>query len=52
MEAWVKKYDRITVGGIFRSLDRGRFGELKQEDFGRAFQRIGIALSQSNLQKL
>ena len=52
MSAWVHKHDRITVGGIFRSLDRGGFGELREREFAKACERIGIALSSSNLQKL
>ena len=52
MEAWVKANDRVTVGGIFRSLDRGRFGELRAEDFARAFRRIGIEVTSSSLEKL
>lgn len=34
---WMKKFDRISIGGIFRSLDRGGFGELRVEEFCRAF---------------
>ena len=52
MTSWLKKNDRVTVGPIFRSLDRGRFGELKEADFRNACRRMGIELSQSNLSKL
>jgi len=52
MTAIIKKNDRVTVGPIFRSLDRGRFGELKEADFRSACRRMGIELSQSNVSKL
>lgn len=52
MTSWLQKHDRITVGGIFRSLDRGGFGELREREFAKACERMGISLSTSNLQKL
>ena len=45
MTAWVEKHDRLTVAGIFRSLDRGGFGELNEANFSKACERIGIALT-------
>jgi len=49
MAAWLHKHDRITIGGIFRSLDRGGFGELREREFAKACERMGILLSSSNL---
>ena len=52
MTKWLEKHDRISFAGIFRSLDRGAFGELRERDFGRACERMGISLTSSDLQKL
>ena len=52
MSAWVHKHDRVTVGGIFRSLDRGGFGELREREFAKACERIGISLSAKDLKLL
>ena len=52
MMAWVEKHDRLTVAGIFRSLDRGGFGELNEANFYKACERIGIALTPGNMREL
>ena len=52
MTTWLQKHDRITIGGIFRSLDRGGFGELREREFAKACERMGMSLSTSNIQKL
>ena len=52
MTRWLRKHDRITVPGIFKSLDRGGFGELRESEFAKACERMGIALSPGNIQKL
>ena len=52
MYAWLQKYNRVSVGGIFKSLDRGGFGELRESEFSKACERMGIALSPRDLQKL
>jgi len=44
-----KQNDRITVNAILRSFDRGNFGDLKEEEFVRAFERMGIKFSSSEL---
>ena len=40
------------MGGIFRSLDRGGFGELREREFSKACERMGVSLTSQNLQKL
>ena len=52
MTAWLQKHDRISVAGIFRSLDRGGFGELREAEFKKACERMGILLSARDVQKL
>ena len=52
MTDWLQKHDRISFAGIFRSLDRGSFGELREREFAKACARMGIALTSSDLQKL
>ena len=52
MSAWLLKHDRVTVGGIFRSLDRGGFGELREREFAKACERMGISLSAKDLKLL
>jgi len=52
MTAWLKKHDRVSVGGIMRSLDRGGFGELRESEFAKACERMGISLSASNMRML
>ena len=49
MTTWLQKHDRITIGGIFRSLDRGGFGELREREFAKACERMGMSLSTSNI---
>lgn len=34
---WFTKNNRITVGGILKSLDQGGFGELREREFTLAF---------------
>lgn len=52
MSDWLDKHNRITVGAIFRSLDRGGFGELREKEFSRACDRMGIDLSRTDLKLL
>lgn len=42
---WFTKNNRITVGLILKSLDRGGFGELRDREFNMAFERMGVVLS-------
>ena len=52
MTAWLQKFNRVSVGGILRSLDRGGFGELRESEFAKAFERMGIALSAKDIELL
>ncbi len=52
MSAWLEKHNRVTIGPIFRSLDRGGFGELREKEFSRACDRMGIDLSKNDLKLL
>lgn len=52
MTAWLQKFNRISVGGIMRSLDRGGFGELRESEFKNACERMGMSISVGNMRLL
>jgi Ca2+-binding EF-hand superfamily protein len=52
VRAWLEANPRITFKEIFRSLDKGNFGDLKESDFLQAFQRIGVELTPDEVKLL
>lgn len=52
MDKWLKNNERITVRGIFQSLDKGCFGELKPEQVTKAFEKIGVTMQPQELNLL
>jgi hypothetical protein len=49
---WIKSNPRITVSSIFRSLDKGNFGELSEQDMARGFAKIGVVLKPAEFRLL
>lgn len=52
IQAWFKENDRISYPLIFKSLDRGNFGDLREEQLISAFKRMGISLTPSEVKLL
>ena len=49
---WTKRNDRVTFKTIFASEDRGNFGEIRETDFMRAMRRIGVSLTDTEINLL
>lgn len=49
---WLEKNPRLSFREVFRSLDKGNFGDLKESDFLQAFQRIGVLLTSEEIRLL
>ena len=49
---WLQTQNRLTVGPIFRSLDKANHGDLKPEVFSQALEKIGITVKDSEMKVL
>lgn len=52
LDKWIKQNPRLTVGSIFRSLDKGNFGELSEQQITAGFEKMGILLKPAELRLL
>lgn len=52
IQAWLATQHRLSIGPIFKALDRQNHGDLKEQQFVIALDKIGISLKAAELNLL